>query len=155
MNEVFRISQATLRRRQWSLSAVPLAVLAIVAFGFRRGADDPLTVAVVAATMVTIAIFVARSQYKQFAAFSAHHSMELKQDALLLRTGDVQTRIPYQSIARVTVIGSLRSPRVVTLKLADGSKETLHGYGDMPRLVDHLLQKSPAARLRVNRWVHV
>ena len=136
MNNAFRISQVTLRRRQWSLATVPLVVLAICAYRFHSEAEDLLTSALVLATAVTIAIFVARSQYKQFATFASHHPAELKAEALLLRTGDIETRIPYHSITQVIAMGSLRSPRVVILKLADGRKETLYGYAELHQLLE-------------------
>jgi hypothetical protein len=148
MNETFRISEAALRAHRKQLAFLPVFALGVVAFQFYRTPTDLLMSVVVAATVVGVSVVVAIRQYKPFAKYAATHSLTMCEDFMLFRDGEVETRMPYSCIKGLTVTGTLRQARAVTLEYSDRPKELLYGYEQFSRVLELLLEKTPNAPMR-------
>jgi len=123
--------------------------------GFQTRKDSFVTIGGVMTLLIAIATVVSYRQYKGFATFASTHSLELHDDMIVLRSGEVETRIPYQSVRQMRVARSLQTPTQITLRLEDGSKTMLDGYSDMRRLVEGIAQHLDPERVEVGWWYRV
>jgi hypothetical protein len=148
VNEIFRISEASLRTRRRALAFVPFIALCVVAVQFYRSPQHPLESVLVAAIVVGISLVVAIRQYKEFSKFAEAHSLAICDEFMLFRDGDVESRVPYGCIEQLTLSGTLKEARTVTVKCRGVPDQLLYGYDQFPRVVDLLLGKVPHAKVR-------
>jgi hypothetical protein len=148
MNETFRISEAALRMRRRTLASVPLFVSGVVAFQLYRSPKDVVVSIVMAGVIVGISVVVAIRHYKGFSKFAALHSLTVSDNFMLLRDGDIETRIPYSCIEQLTLTGTTNQATAVTLKCRGVPDQMLYGYEHFPRVTEMLLNKVPHAVVR-------
>ena len=134
---------------------MPVVALLVCAWQFRSASGGIGTAVAMCAVVVAIAVVVAVRQYRRYSAYAKRHSLELRHDALILRDGEVETRIPFSTVASMIVMGTISAPRSILLGLSDGTRQPLHGYADLARVVDFIAVRIDGAKVKVKRWVHV
>jgi hypothetical protein len=148
MHETYRISDK-LAGRQLVLSS--FAILAVVAFGVCRsvlnGTGEDSQVFVIAVVVVIGAVVCWRN-YKQAAAFAANHSFTLLSEAILIRDGASERKIPIAAIELLKVRRPPFGSVSFTLKVEGIPVETFYGYEHIDRLVSSLAGKLTSDRVQ-------
>lgn len=155
MKNIHRTSEASLRQHRRVLSAVPIVALLACAWQLQSASADVSMAVALCTGVVKIAVVVAVRQYRRYSAYAERHSLELRQDALILRDGEVETCIPFSAVSSVIVMGSMGAPRSVSLGLVDGTRQLLDGYADLARVVDFIVLRVEVTKVKAKRWVHV
>ena len=126
------------------MTAVMAAVL-IVYFGYRAWTDpsDRAASFTVSLTVLGLTVYYLASAHKRRVVIAHGHTLELTADAIVLRDGPTERRIPYHGIEKMTVRKPLVGERWLSLKVRGLEPERLYGYQDMDRLVSSLASRLP------------
>ena len=100
------------------------------------------------ALAIAIAGFMYWRNYATGVAFAAGHSLILSGDAMLIRDGPTERRIPYGAIELLTVRRPLFGQPSFILKVANIPADTFYGYEDIERLILDLASKLPRERVK-------
>jgi hypothetical protein len=128
------------------MTGVVLAVVATIQSWSSTDGEVPLMFA-----MALVAAIVGIMYWKNYTtgvAFAAGHSLVLSGDALLIRDGPTERRVPYDAIELLTIRRpSFGAPNFV-LKVANIPADTFYGYEDIEGLISALASKIPRERVK-------
>ncbi len=146
---MYRISQRMARRQLAVSSVMTGSILAVVmVLQFLSSSNGRGSLAFAMAAVVAIAGFMYWKNYKTGLAFAATHSLVLSGDALLVRDGPTERRIPYDAVELLTVHRPRFGPPNFTLKVANIPADTFYGYEDIDGLISALASKLPRERVK-------
>jgi hypothetical protein len=153
MKDTYRLSDGLALRQFWLSFGLTLLVLAGVTFKLLRDGEDA-SMAYVAIAVGVFAVLFYRRTYKQAKAVAAIHSLVLGNDAILIRDGAIEQRIPYDAIELLRIRRSPFGAVSFTLKGSGLSASPFFGYSNMEDLVSALSSRLPGDRVS-GRRVHV
>ena len=148
MSKTFRISGSSLRKGRLSLALVPLIAFGIVLYGSYKRPADVATSIIVGAIIVGIAIVISYKEYKSLTQTARVHSLIIDDEAMLCRDGDIERRVPYDSIEKIILRGMFNRVGTVSLKLRDLPEEEYYGYDEFPQLIRLLLKNAAHAKVQ-------
>ena len=150
MKETYRISDA-FARRQLLLSSGGVLFVLVLLYILNTSKEPSMLFAM--ATVAVIAGVALWRNYKSAASFAASHVLLLTEDAILLRDGPTERRIPYTGIELLTVRRPFVGRPSFTLKVKGIPKDTFYGYEDIDQLLSTLASRLPSDRVK-DRLVH-
>ena len=153
MKNTYRLSDGLALRQFWLSLGLTLLILAGVTFKSLREGED-ISMVYVAIAVAVFAVFFYRRTYKQAQAVAAIHSLVLDADAVLIRDGATEQRIPYAAIEHLRIHRSPFGAVSFTLKGSGLSGAPFYGYDNMEDLVSALSNRLPGERIS-GRRVHV
>ena len=147
MNETYRISNGTARRQLVMASAFVAIVLMFCAWRWHlQGRDDWTSVATIAMAVIITTVYF-RKTYDRSRARAARHALILTPDAILMRDGATERRVPYSSIERLKVRRSPISGAYFILRIEGVGEESYYGYENIERLISSLASHVPTDRI--------
>ncbi len=153
MNDTYRLSKGLALRQFWlSLGLILLVVAGITLKSLWEGEGTSIVFAAI--TITVIAVFYCRRTYKQSQAVADIHSLSLVKDAILIRDGAIEQKIPYDAIELLRLRRSPFGTVSFTLKGSGLSSAPFYGYDNMEGLVSALSSRLPSDRVSGGR-VHV
>jgi hypothetical protein len=153
MKDTYRLSEG-LALRQFSISlGLTLLVLAGLTFKWLREGEGAATVYLMIA-IAAFAVFFFRRNYKQAQGVAKTHSLTLSSDALLIRDGATEQRIPYDAIELLRIRRPIFGAANFTLKVSGLPGGPFYGYDDIEGLIAALSTRLPGDRVTGKR-VHV
>jgi hypothetical protein len=154
MNDTYRLTEGLALRQFWLSFGLILLVLVGITFKSIFAGEDASMVYVVVPVAV-FAFFYCRRTYTQAQAVAAIHSLSLSKDAILIRDGATEQRIPFDAIELLRIRRSALFGTVsFTLKGSGMSGASFYGYDNMEGLVSGLSSRLPGDRVSGAR-VHV
>jgi hypothetical protein len=115
--------------------------------------DDLSTVISVAVTVAAIGGVFYWRNYKRAVASAANHTLTLARDAILLRDGPTEYRIPYSAIELLKVRRPVFGKANFILNVTGTPAGTYYGYENMEGLISALASRLPSERVK-GRVVH-
>ena len=148
MNETFRISQSQLKQHRLWFALLFVLVIVIVASQFWNDkAESIWSAALVGIVMLVIAGFGFVRTYRGLKMYAANHALVLTDDAMLLRDGATERRIPYSAIECLKIRRYFGDPYFL-IKCAGLTEDRFQGYESVDRLLSALLAKVPHDRVK-------
>ena len=152
MNETFRISQTHLRRQPLWFGLVIVLVVALVAGQFWNDeAMDIASTVLFGVAVLAIATFAFVRTHREMKMYAANHVLVLTDDAILLRDGATERRIPYSAIERLKIRQPLFGDRYFLVKCSGLTEDKFYGYESVERLLSALIAKLPPDRVKGTR----
>ena len=147
MNETFRISKSLARQQLMTTSVLTMIIVAFCAYRWEATGRGGATSLAAIAMIAVIGAVVYGRQYKRATRFAANHELVLTKDAIVLRDGETERRVPYESIEKMKI----RHPPVgkanFTLEIRGVGSESYYGYEEIDRLIADLARQLPRDRV--------
>lgn len=153
MNETFRISERHVKRQKLIYVQMLVVVVAILIaqLWWNEHGVDPVAGGLFAVGALAITGFAFIRAYRHTKTFKTRHVLILTDEAILLREGEIEQRIPYGAIQSLKI----RKPyfggeRHFLITCAGMSPIKFYGYESIERLLSALVAKLPRDRVRGN-----
>jgi hypothetical protein len=148
-----RLSESMARRQFWG--SLGLILLVVGGWTIKSIVDgEGTSILYVGIAVSVFAVIFCLHNYKKARAVAESHSLALDKEAILIRDGAVEQRIPYDAIEHLRIRRSPFGSVSFTLKGAGLSSAPFYAYEDMDKLVADLSNRLPGDRISGGR-VHV
>ncbi len=84
-----------------------------------------------------------------------NHSIELKDDVLIITDNAMTSELDLKSIHRVVIDKKKRNVASIFIERVKGKKEKLPPYEDLNGLAENLVAILPAEKVKVRGWFHL
>ena len=106
--------------------------------------------ALVALVVFAIVCFSFVRVHRHTIAYAANHALLLTQDAILLRDGGTERRVPYSAIELLKIRRPYFGEPWFSLKYVGLTEDRFYGYERMDRLLLALIARLPPDRVKGN-----
>jgi hypothetical protein len=147
VNETYHISQSFAKRQLQLTSGLTLVVVVGVGLAWWLDGALKLTQFLALAMVIAIAGVMYARNYKRALASIQNHALILASDAILIRDGAIERKIPYAAIELLKMPRPYFAESFFTLKIDGITSDKFSGYEDVDRLISTLMRRLPKSRV--------